>query len=128
MATNYVHGSTGSATSNAITVCLTSWEGEDMTELADVTSTCSGGWHESIPGLKSFNGTINGNFDANSPPETTYGFAPGSLVTLILRVSNSAYYSMSAYIESFKSTVDVGDVVKWTASFKSNGVVTRVGM
>jgi hypothetical protein len=128
MPTSYVHGSTGSATSNATTVCLTSWEGEDTVELADVTSTCSSGWHESVPGLKSFNGSINGNFDSSSPPEATYAFTPGTLVTLVLRVSNAAYYSMSAYIESFKATVDVGDVVKWTASFKSNGVVTRVGM
>ena len=126
--TNYQHGSLSTVTVNNATICLTSFDIDDTSELADTTSTCSGGWREQIAGLKQVSGTINGNLDLLNLPESTLGLVRGALVALILKFSASSYYSMNANISDIKFTVDVGDVIKFTASFKSNGPVTTTGI
>mgnify|MGYP000494039985 CR=1 FL=1 len=137
MSTNYLHGSLGSAVINGVTLCITSWDATDAANLVDVTSTCSQGFTEFIPGISSLSGTIKGNFDLNSTPSAnglTRGAkltnvklyfsktSSGSAQSAIGLPASESYITLAAiYIEDINYTVDVGDVIKWTASFKSSG-------
>jgi len=121
---SYVHGSTGSAYVGATQICLTGWDVDIASELADVTSTCSGGFHEYLAGLKGLTATINANWDLDaSPVDDPPNFTAGATLTNVkLNISSSSYWLIpTAIVESFKATVDVNDVIKYTVSIKANG-------
>lgn len=138
----YLSGSLGAATFNGVNVCITSWECDDTANLIDVTSTCSQGFVEFIPGLSSLTGTISGNYDLDAAPSTV-GLSKGSKLTnvrlyfskttsssaasAIGLAPSEAYISLGAiYIESIKYNVEVASQITWTASFKSTGSYTGI--
>jgi len=128
MATNYQHGILGSATANGTAICLTSWDLDHVIDFADTTTVCTGAWKTQIPGLKQVTGSISGDFDLNNPPFSGQNLTPGTLITTLkLIISASNYYTMSAWITSFKFTDEINDVFKWTATFVSDGAVTYTG-
>lgn len=123
---NYQHGLSGSVKVGGSAWCVTSWNLDDTCELADVTTSCSSGYREFIPGLKSASGSFTAPWDLNANPYATPpALKKGSLVSLELHVSTSSYWAFSAYIESVNVTVDVGDVIKYTVNFKSTGAITE---
>src|SRR3954471_24018991 len=60
----FLNGFGGSATVNATTLCLESWDLTVNSEKLDSTTTCDSGWETNIGGAKSWEGTLKSYFDA----------------------------------------------------------------
>ena len=124
-APNYSHGKDGCVTVGSTELRTSSWDLDYGNETKEVTTCQSGGWREYIAGLSGGSGTFKAFWDLNANPTASPpGLLPGSIVTLKLYVSATSYFRCDAIIESLKVTVDVNDVINWTASFKATGAIT----
>lgn len=103
-----------------------SWE-RTVTENAYASCSTSG-FKKRLPGVKDHSGSINGLFDPESPPDDY--FDEGDLVTLLLYVNSSAFYSVPAMIItlSVEANNDEGELIPWSADFGGNGAWSSSGL
>lgn len=98
------------------------WKLDVDSDLIDVTSFDSGGWKESIQGLKSWSGSLEGNWnmsDTNGQKALQDALLGGTTVSLELRVNGTNKYSGTAFIG--KMSVEAPVDGKSTVSFDFTG-------
>lgn len=92
-------------------------------------ASCStGGYKKRVAGTKDHNGSIGGLVD-DSDDLSDY-FDEGDLVTLLLYINTTDYYSVPAMIEeiTIEANNDDGDLIPWDATFGGNGAWSSSGI
>lgn len=119
----YTSGQGGSIGVGASTLCIKKWTLNDIYELADTTSSCSGGSRTKFPVIKDWNFSAEGNFDAANAPSAV--ITKGSEVAVVLNVGGSGKtYSGNALVT--KITIEnVSDgMVNFTIECEGTGALT----
>ena len=122
------HGKNSKVTVNASTICVTSWSVDTSISSIESTTTCSGGYKESITGLKDASWSFTVNFDP------TYNESSGVLAsveegdTLSLEfftdgISDTVpvFDAPTARVDSISISADVNSIITVTYSGTSNG-------
>ncbi len=102
---------------------VTRWTFTKQANSSRYASSGTGGFKRSLPGVKSGGGEIQFKFDiaAASP------LAEGAMVTLLLHLDATHYYTVPAIITRFEVEVDIdsGDVIGGSARFDTDGAWTE---
>lgn len=121
------HGKDTKVTLNGATVCVTSFSVDTSIDEIEATTTCSGGFKETITGLKDASWSFTVNYD------DTYQEASGvlsaveegdtvSLEFFAEAVDTDPWFDMpTARVNSVSASADVNSIVTVTYSGTSNG-------
>lgn len=128
----HITGVEGQVTSNALEVLgIDNWAADLSADSIEVTDYQSDGWKEKIAGNKECTGTFEGNWEttqdiSQDPP----GLEEGAIVTLELFVQDTTLpvqkLTFDALITNVALAVPQADKVRFTVTFESTGVVTKV--
>ncbi len=105
---------------------IRSWRLTTSAANPEYGSSASGGYKTTSPGIKSGRGSAR--YVLNTSDPLTAHFEEGDLVTLLLYVDDSHYYTVPARIESLSVEVDIDEtreVVGGTFEFKTHGAWTK---
>jgi len=104
---------------------ITAWSLETMVRSIAYASSATGGYRKWLPGVKEGRGKIQFKLDVANP--LTNSLNEGSLVTLLLYLDATRFYSVPAIIDSIRVAVDIdgGDLVGGQAEFSTNGAWTK---
>lgn len=92
----------------------------------ETTTFQSGGWKEFLGGLKSANGTVEGNYSTKAATSTL--FSMGTLhATLVFNMDGSSEtFTGSGIVTNFNVVNKVGTVTKFTANVQFSGPINAV--
>ena len=108
-----------------VIICANQWEFEETVDALDVTSFCSGGYKEYLPGLKDGTFTFSGIWDfAYNPFATNPIMKIGTYVQVVFYpdASQAGIAASTAHglITDWKVTEDVGGTCHYTCTIKGN--------
>lgn len=121
------HGKDTKVTLNGSEVCVTSWTVDTNVEEIPSTTTCSGGFAETITGLKNATFSITVNYDDTEQESTGIlaSVEEGDVVSLEFfaeSVDTVPWYDMpTARIVGTSASADVNSIVTMTYNGNSNG-------
>lgn len=121
------HGKDSKVTLNAATVCVTAWSVNTSIDSVDSTTTCSGGFKESVTALKdaSFDFSVNYDSTAQETAGVLAAIEEGDTVSLEFFAFNTdtdpLYDMPTARINGIATSADVNGVITITYSGVSNG-------
>jgi hypothetical protein len=134
MSVQKVNGKAGSASYGGTTLSVTKWRAKVTRELADSTDSSNydattNMVHKSqIPATLQCEGTVEGFFDLNSTQAAIIAqlYSGNAAVNLVLGITSSVNFGHGLVdIGDFECDLTIGaENVKWSATFKSNGVWT----
>lgn len=108
---------------------LSSWKLDLSADMADTTIFSTTGWKSSVPGLKEWSGSAEGNFDlsdTNGQLALQNALLNGTSVALRLYVDGTKYYSGTAYVKKIAPEAAIDDVVKIAFDFQGSGALSYV--
>jgi predicted secreted protein len=112
-------GKSGNFTVGASAWELSEWTMDMATEAVDITNFNSGGYREVIAGLTDAKITARGPFNS-----TAMALTSGTSYSLVLAVSGSVSYSVTALVTNIKLVTEVSKAVMVEVSAVSNGSFT----
>lgn len=121
------HGKDTKVTINGSVVCVTNWTVDTSIEEVTSTTTCSGGFVESITGLKNATWSFTVNYDDSEQEDTgaLSAVEEGDTVSLEFFAESAdpdPWFDMpTARVNSVSASSDVNSIVTVTYSGSSNG-------
>jgi len=106
---------------------LSSWELPMDADMIDITSFDSNGWREFLQGLKSWTGSVEGNFAAaagNQQKALFDAWTAGTVIVGNFVVSATVKFSGNLLITSISPTAPVDDKVGLSIEFQGTGALT----
>jgi predicted secreted protein len=107
--------------------CVENWSLSWNTEPLDITTTCSEGWVDLIPGISQMVATADTYYDASVDPVTTNGLGlqGGNYVTMKFNIGSSGSFITGTFlIDSVTFKNPAKGVVGFSVSAKSTGACT----
>ena len=116
-----ISGIGGSVDSGSELAEITTWTFTTTSNNPAWASSTNPGYKKRVGGVRDCSGTVNGKFNGAL---TDYdALEAGSSVTLTLKLNDTHYYTVPAFVDEFNVEVDMdnGDVVGWSLNFSGNG-------
>ena len=112
--------------SPSVSICANQWDFEETVDALDVTSFCSNGYKEYLPGLKDATFTFSGIWDfAYNPFSTAPTMKIGTYVKCAFypdAINHNGIFASTAQglITDWKVTEEVGGTCHYTCTIKGN--------
>ncbi len=103
-------------------LCANTWTLDLGVDVHDVTDFCTvANWREFISGLRTWTATVDAKIDSLGPINAT---SLGASATLSLYLSDSGYYSGTAYLNSINPSVSVDAEETYSLGFQGTSTLS----
>lgn len=106
---------------------LKSWKLDINQDLKETTNFASNGWKEQTPTIKSFSGSVDGDWnmaDATGQKAMQDALLGGTTVSGVFGTDGTHTYTGNAFIKKISVQEQVDDIVKFTADIEGTGALT----
>jgi len=107
---------------------ISSWKLDIETDMKDITTFDTTGWKENTPTLKSWSGSVEGEWkvatDTTGQKALQDALLGGTTVTAEFNVNGTNKYSGNAFIKKISVGEQVADTVKFSAEIVGTGALT----
>lgn len=123
-----VAGKSGSfKVSTNVVANIKSWKLDIQQDLKDTTNFNSNGWKDQAPTIKSWNGSVEGDWNVagDTPGQKALQDASlgGTTVAGVFNVNGTNNYSGTAYVKKISVSEPVDDIVKFSADIEGTGAL-----
>jgi predicted secreted protein len=119
-------GGTFKVGTNAV-MGIETWKLDIDTDLKDTTNFSSAGWKEQTPTIKSWSGSISGQWnvstDTNGQKALQDAFLSSTSVSAEFNVNGTNKYTGTAYIKKVSVEEPVNDIVKFSVDLDGTGAL-----
>lgn len=122
-------GKSGSFKIGAVTVAnLSNWKLDIESELKETTNFGSNGWKEYLATLKSFSGSVEGDWnvsgDTTGQKALQDALLGGTTVSGIFSVDGTHNYTGTVFVKKISASDAVDDKVKFSADLQGTGALS----
>lgn len=123
MAQNWAKGKEGKVNFGE-DICVTGWTMDVGGDDADVTGSCTA-VKDDVEITDEYTGTFEGIWDKDAhPTDSPPNLLRGAIGTLKLYISTTLFIQIAARIKTFAIVSTVGDVIKWTVTWRGTAAPT----